>query len=127
MEVICTICSKNKKTDNYSIPAYQRYTSKRISLVKKISDQKELPFFILSGKFGFISALKKIPWYDHLLKDDEIDVLTRKVEDQIKTLKITKIYFFAKSRKTPNWGTYYQTIEKAVSSTKTKLVINLIN
>ena len=51
-EVVCSICSREKKQDVGLIPARQRYLGTHISLVEGKAARRNLSFFILSGARG---------------------------------------------------------------------------
>lgn len=83
MKIICTICSKHKDENKNLLPARSRYTSTRIKAIGEIAEKLKLPYFILSGKYGLISADEKIPNYDYYLEKSAIDSLSRTVEKQL--------------------------------------------
>jgi hypothetical protein len=75
--------------------------------------EQELPFYILSGVYGFISAQVLLPPYDHLLVDDEAPLLSQKVSDQLRPLGIQEIHFYTKSK--PSWQPYRDALARATS------------
>ena len=68
------------------LPASERYLSERITNVGKIALDANLAFVILSGEYGLIAVDQEILHYDHLLKMNEVDVLTDVVKEQISEL-----------------------------------------
>jgi len=98
MEIFCTYCSKLKDEIIDSLPAIHRYKSKRIRKVNESAKLLDYPIFILSGKYGLISTEQKIPYYDHLLLDNEVENLVNDyVIEQLKKFNIEKIFFFQNS------------------------------
>ena len=106
-----TICSNEKDHTANKLPAYLRYKSARIDNVRDIAKNKGLPFFILSGEYGLVAENDTVPYYDHLLVQDEVDGMTALVSSQNKALKITSIEFYAKSKK-GSWVPYYSVVER---------------
>jgi len=125
-EIICTICSKDKRTDPSPLPAYNRYLSPRINQVKELADEDKLPFFILSVEYGLIPAEKEIKCYDHLLLEEEVTNLTNQVKKQLQKEKIGKIHFYAKPKTTPGWGPYYLVLEDSTKDLDINLQIHML-
>ena len=123
--VISTICSKEKSPEQGLIPARNRYLSERINQVGKIALDANLEFLILSGEYGLIGADQEIPYYDHLLKIDEVDDLTDIVKKQIFELKADEIIFYAKPN-ADTWVPYYSVIENATKASGVNLNVKLI-
>lgn len=126
MKAVCTICSKDKRAEAGLLPASQRYLSQRIIDVMKVAKQQNVPFLILSGKFGLIPAEREIPFYDHLLQDREVEELSKMVKRQIQELGVTTLEFYAKPKDTINWGPYYETLEKSAAESGVGLTVKLI-
>jgi len=97
MNAFCTYCSANKSNEPGEIPAIRRYQSPRIAKVYAAASELGVAFFILSGEFGLVPRHQPIPWYDHLLKPEEVDNLTELVAKQIHHFGITSIVYFTKS------------------------------
>ncbi|MBU1046929.1 hypothetical protein KKH36_04100 [Patescibacteria group bacterium] len=121
MKVILTICSKNKDKNEVLMPARKRYLSDRIKKVEQISINNKLPFYILSGKFGIINSNELIPFYDKLLKQEDIKNLLPLVRDQLIQEKITEIIFYGEGINTKGWKAYYEIIEKITNKLNIKL------
>jgi len=95
MEIFCTYCSKEKDNLIDLLPAIHRYKSKRIRKIHEAAELLGYPMFILSGEFGLIPTEEKIPYYDHLLLENEVyDLVKKKVINRIKENEISKIFFF---------------------------------
>jgi len=126
MKVICTVCSNKKNKNKKLLPAYLRYISPRIKKIRNIAKKENLPFFILSGKFGLISDTESIQWYDHLLKKDEVQALTKKVIIQMRDLGITELLFYKKQIENKGWEPYYELIQEAVLETSSTLHVCIL-
>jgi hypothetical protein len=111
MKVIVTICSREKDHSTNNLPAHRRYTSPRIKQVRAIAHRKKRPFFILSGKYGFVAEDDSIPYYDNLLTGDAVDELLKRMCEQNKLLKITSMEFYGQPKK-GRWVPYYDTVER---------------
>jgi len=94
MTIFSTYCSADKNESKELLAAHRRYFSRRIRNVHQAALSLGLQFFILSGKFGLIHCDETIPYYDHLLKAEEVDKHTLKVSTQLKNNKITQVIFF---------------------------------
>ena len=94
MTAFSTYCSAEKRTDDSSLPAIERYRSDRIKRIYSAALACGVDFFILSGEFGLLSPNQQIPYYDHLLANDEIELHSNNVAEQIKQYGITQIIFF---------------------------------
>ena len=108
MEVVATICSKEKLTDTKPLPANERYLGSHITFVKQVAEKRRLPFFIVSGVYGLISANEKIPYYDHLLIKSEVEALAEKIATQLKERGISVIHLYSKEK--PNWKVYEEAL-----------------
>ena len=93
MKAIVTYCSAQKNTSRGLLPAIDRYCSERIVRVAKLAEEKELAFFILSGKYGFVAQDELISYYDHLLVESEVDAHSIIVSEQLKLHGIREIEF----------------------------------
>ncbi len=94
MTVFLTYCSAEKRIDGSLLPAIERYRSERIKRIYSAAMACGVDFFILSGEFGLLSPNQPIPYYDHLLTGDEIELHSANVIEQIKEYGITQIIFF---------------------------------
>ncbi|MDB4678143.1 hypothetical protein OAE93_00275 [bacterium] len=124
MKVLCTYCSAEKQTVVGNVPAISRYISKRIDRVAKQAEKENRPLFILSGKYGIIPAAHPIPYYDHLLTQEEVLAHAKKVASQIKEHGITHITFYTRSlQQDPNVAAYINCINQAAELVQVSLVI----
>ncbi|MEP7336157.1 MAG: hypothetical protein ABI977_00205 [Acidobacteriota bacterium] len=76
------------------MPALSRYRSERIRRIHHAARSAGCGFYILSGEYGLLAPDEPIPYYDHLLADDEIEMHAFKLAEQIKRYSITQIVFF---------------------------------
>jgi hypothetical protein len=124
MKILCTYCSADKHTTVGNVPAISRYVSKRIDWVADKADKQNKPFFILSGKYGIIPATYLIPYYDHLLTQEEVTGHAQKVASQIREYSITHITFYTRSlQQDPNVAPYINCITQAAELAKVYLVV----
>lgn len=96
MYAFCTYCSAQKSREIGEIPAIRRYQSSRIETVHTAASSLGLPFYILSGEFGLILPERPIPWYDHLLRPEEVSSLVELMASQIYQHSITGLVYFTK-------------------------------
>ncbi len=71
--LICTICSRDKDQREGLLPAIERYNSPRIDQVFSLAREGGHAFAILSGKYGLLFPKTPIPYYDKLLKKEDIE------------------------------------------------------
>ncbi len=124
-KIALTICSKRKREDKELLPAQTRYTGAHIEKASRIAEKKELPFFILSGKYGLIPATSKIPYYDKYLEMGEAEDLAKTVKDQILNFGISSIEFFIEDD--AMWAPYIETMKKACVLAGTLLSIEQLS
>lgn len=114
MDAFCTYCSKVKTSEPGNVPAIVRYMSQRIRSVYASALSVGQRFFILSGKYGLMSAAQPIPYYDHLLQIHETDALSQKVADQLKQVGLRRLFYFTKAiDNDEKLRPYFITVERA--------------
>ncbi|MCI0407266.1 MAG: hypothetical protein L0191_01670 [Acidobacteria bacterium] len=96
MTSFCTYCSATKSPESGEIPAIRRYRSPRISRVYDASRTLGFQFRVLSGKYGLVRAEQGLPFYDHLLTQEEVPALAELVARQIREAGITAFVYFTK-------------------------------
>ena len=83
--VLVTYCSREKRQDEGLLPAWERYLSERVRAVFKRAEGIGARCLILSGEYGLIDAERPIPWYDRLLRPQDVearvDLVTRQLGD----------------------------------------------
>jgi hypothetical protein len=94
MTIFCTYCSAEKETAAELLPALRRYRSERIRRIHESARKAGCGFYILSGEYGLLAPDGPIPYYDHLLVDDGIEMHAFKLAEQIQRYGITQIVFF---------------------------------
>ncbi len=124
MKIHATYCSAEKSRTPGGIPAIERYTSRRIQWVNKCAQRHGEAFFILSGKHGLIKAEEEIAYYDYLLTSDALNEHVQLLSQQVSTLGIQQVTFFARPiRIDPNILPYLKSIEKACRLSQVSLEI----
>lgn len=91
----CTYCSKQKSEEDGEIPAIQRYLSQRIAQVNLKAMMDGCPFFILSGRYGFIPADYPLPFYDHLLQPEEVNRMAARAAQQMKDIGLESLNYYS--------------------------------
>ncbi|MDP3958378.1 MAG: hypothetical protein Q8Q36_02880 [bacterium] len=125
MKVVCTICSKEKDQSHGLMPAWHRYRGSHIREVKFIAQAAGLRFFILSGSFGFIEHTMTIPHYDKALKDDKVAEVAEMVSDQLASLRIREIEFYAKAKE--EWQPYRDALKQAATALGVTLTVRILD
>ena len=120
--VICSICSRQKAADTRLMPAQQRYLGSHMLIAQRAAKEAGLPFFILSGKFGFISGDTLIPDYDYLLTKDAVQSLSHEIAHQLLEVGVEKIHFYTKAKK--NWQPYLEALKCACGEAKVVLRVH---
>ena len=110
-----TYCSKDKRHDKGNIPAIDRYISDRIIRVRDTAASANCCFMILSGSYGFLYPQQEIPYYDHLLVDQEVNDMFDLVLRQFAE-------YFEKNKILPSSIKYYEVQEDPFVSSYRKVV-----
>ncbi len=108
MKYYCTICSKEKRNDKELLPAIERYLSPRIKNVYQKASSEKVKHLIFSGEYGFIHPYSLIPYYDHLLLEEEIEAFLPLLKQQNLFWEITELDCFMEKEDTPGWEAYYK-------------------
>ena len=122
MKVIVTICSKHKDNRPELLPARERYISEHVKKTEKIAKELELPFFILSGKYGLLDGDEMVSNYDYYLEMEAVDDLVKIVLTQLKKFNVTEIDFYMEDKE--SWIPYDITLKRATDLTKVALRIH---
>lgn len=82
--IVITACSRRKTTCDDNIPAIERYDGPSFRLLRKYLRHSEhnVDIYILSAKFGLISYLTEIPFYEQALYTAHIGDLMKLVTTQ---------------------------------------------
>lgn len=111
MKLVITYCSGPKRRDPGGLPAIERYESPRI---RRLAEAGEGFFMILSGEFALLEAEQLIPWYDHLLEENEVMEMAVTVADQIIEYEPSEVeYHTADPEAFPLVRPYLQVMDKA--------------
>lgn len=97
MIVFCTYCSARKYRVDYPMPAIEVYRSERINHVHRASLEANAECLILSGKYGLLSTVDKIAYYDHLLKAEEVEAHAQVLVHQLQEKGVSKVIFWMNS------------------------------
>jgi hypothetical protein len=95
MKLIATYCAKAKATTAEPTPAYERYLSKRITHARDSALINRDKFAILSGRFGLIDGSEMIPYYDHLLQEDEIPSMIERVAETMRNWGVSELTWYS--------------------------------
>lgn len=96
------------------LPAVRRYASPRIRAVHRESRRAGAAFAILSGEFGLIGPWRRIPYYDHLLRAEEVPALVPRITDSLRRRGFRSVRFFHESaRANPRLRPYLAAIRRA--------------
>ncbi|EKE00246.1 MAG: hypothetical protein ACD_22C00069G0005 [uncultured bacterium] len=116
MHYYITTCCKEKETKSKLLPAIDRYLNPRIKQVYNLSIKDNIEFLILSGKYGLLKPEDKIPYYDQILLDRQVQNIVDTIIAQSIFTKGDCITVFGKHESEhPSWKPYYDAI-RTVSS-----------
>ena len=118
MALYVTYCSKDKSREEEKIPAISRYSSARIEKIRELAEKRDQKFAILSGKYGILRPQQKIPFYDKLLGEEDLEEMVQKVEKQLEEMNSEQVIYFTKEvsgQRTP----YFELIRRACENTET--------
>jgi len=101
MLILLTACGKKKEVTPQ--PAWKLYKSARIRYLKRIAEEMNVPFYIVSAKYGLIHSEKIIEPYETLLTKEKAQKLFPQVIEILTKLKMEGIrlilYFKGGARK----------------------------
>ena len=124
MKIHATYCSAEKSSAPGEIPAIERYTSRRIQWVNERAQRHGEALFIVSGKHGLIKAEEEIAYYDYLLTSDALNEHVQLLSQQLSTLGIQRVMFFARPVSIdPNILPYLKSIKEACRLSQVSLEI----
>lgn len=119
-----TYCSADKREEAGRLPAITRYKSERIRRVAQSAQLLGLPFRILSGRYGLISAEEPIPHYDHLLAEAEVGDHASRVAQDLRSAGVGQVVFYSRpAGEDRNLGPYWRVMELACSEAGAELMI----
>ena len=122
MNIHATYCSAEKSNAPGRIPAIERYKSRRIQWVNERAHRQGETFFILSGKHGLIKAEEEIAYYDYLLTSDALKDHIQLLSQQLSSLGIRQVTFFARPTSIdPNVLPYVKCIKEACQMTSCRI------
>ncbi len=90
---VTTCCERKSKADGL-LPASVRYIEDYLQAVRSKAREQGETFMILSGKYGLISPLYEIPYYDHPMTEKDIPILLPKVVSVLKERRATRVVLF---------------------------------
>ena len=130
-----TYCSKDKNPSTEDLPALDRYQWKdgrkwkdgRISKVYERALKDEVEFRILSGSpdYHLLKVDDSTKYYDHQLKDHEVEEKVKNVGAQLEGQNIGEIVFFMKDPNNAETRPYKNVMEKVCKISKVKFVVRL--
>jgi hypothetical protein len=126
MELFATYCSAQKQITAEDLSALQRYDSDRIRGVHAQAKAVGSRFGILSGQFGLITGTQSLPWYDHLLPEDQVISMVLKVTATLEEWGVSSIRWFSVSfEMDPNVGRYRDVMAQAAAAANIPFEIEL--
>jgi len=92
MIILITACGRKK--ENKSLPAGLLYTSSRIRYLYKRSKDLNLPFFILSAKYGLVYSEEIIEPYEEIMTYERCSLLKNKIKQVLQKLNPKAIIYY---------------------------------
>ena len=121
LKIYCIPCSKEKTSEDFPVPAINRYQSSIIKDIYQLAKTDKVEFRILSGKYGLLDPDKKIDWYDKKLQFEDLPEYKMLVLEQLKTLKVVEVVLFSKDQdKFPEWAPYGSAMKETCSILRIK-------
>ena len=116
MKVWITPCCAEKSAAVAPLPALERYLAPRIKRVAEQAALAKRPFRVLSGRFGLLEATAEIPWYDYLLRAEDVPSLVPEVCQELQALEASGVIFFAPSCRSKSLEPYFAVLEHACAA-----------
>ena len=92
MILLITACGSKK--ENKSLPAGQLYKSSRIRYLYKRSKELNIPFFILSAKYGLVNSEEVIEPYEEIMTYERCNLLKEKIKQVLQKLKPKVVIYY---------------------------------
>ncbi|MDB5224883.1 MAG: hypothetical protein JWO43_505 [Candidatus Adlerbacteria bacterium] len=128
MDIVATICSRQKDPKKGLLPATKRYTGEHIMQVHAIAQTLHLPFYVVSGRYGLCRADDDLPHYDYRLRPEHKQMLSELIADQIEVQNITRLRLYVEQKL--SWVPYISAVEIACAGRavfETQLIKNTAN
>ena len=123
VRLFATYCSAEKESSSKELPAIERYLSQRIRGLKAMADESGGLFGILSGRFGLIAAEHAIPYYDHLMGEDEVDGWIGEVSATLREWGVSEVRWFSVAFEVdPNVRRYHAVMAGAAAAVGAEFV-----
>lgn len=121
--IFVTYCSKNKSRKGGRMEALERYDSPRIRQVHAAASCLGVGIRILSGKYGLLAPRDKVPYYDHLLRWEEIGRLLPQVSKRLARERVSAVVYFTRPlRKASAPLAYHALMDAACAANGIKMV-----
>jgi len=119
-----TYCSAEKSTTGEPLASIRRYSSKRIKEVYRLAKNEGAEFAILSGEYGLLKPETKIPYYNHLLQEEEVEKIANKSLIFLKHQgDYEKIIFYSRPLDSnPQLKPYHRVLETVANKTGIELI-----
>ncbi|WP_457680664.1 DUF6884 domain-containing protein [Thermovibrio sp.] len=114
---VALITACGGKKEEKSLPAGKLYKSARIRHLYRRSKELSLPFFILSAKYGLISADETVEPYEAVMDRERCKELLPQIISRLKEFDAV-VYFKGGARRD-----YLECIEKAAKEAKVELFV----
>ena len=103
--------------------AQERYDSARIRQVQSAAASLGIGFRLLSGKYGLLAPRDKVPYYDHLLKWEEIGRMLPGVIKRLARERVAAVVYFTRPlRKASAPLAYHALMEAACAARGIRMV-----
>lgn len=91
-----------------------------------MAQREGVAFRILSGQFGLVASDDPLPFYDHLLRQEEVEDLSEAVARQLCSQRIEEVVYFTKEPVShPLIGPYFETIKRACARVGSTLEVHV--
>ncbi|MCB1182265.1 hypothetical protein KDM41_02455 [bacterium] len=95
MKILCTYCAGRKRPGSRPLPAIRRYLSPRIAELHREARRRgsAWAFRIVSGRYGLLAPETPLPWYDHLLREDEVPAMAAEIAAALSRDRATHVEY----------------------------------
>lgn len=119
--ILCVVGGVNKRRDKGLLKARVRYKGVHIQRAKDAAFARgNLPWFILSSKFGLVAEGQGVVDYRHSLIERDLDILANLLYNQLGQMHAREVYFYTFAG--DEWWLYLRAITFATQRLGAKLI-----
>lgn len=119
--ILCVVGGVTKRRDKKLLPARVRYKGVHIQRAKEAAFARgNLPWFVLSSKFGIVAEGQGVVDYRHSLIERDLDILVNLLYTQLGQMRAREVYFYTFAG--DEWRLYLRAMTLATQKLGARLI-----